>query len=420
MSEAESRESLVGLERALTEFGPMAHVYVRPIGLLSGRCAAEMVAEGTARPVAGGPIAMTACAIQIRAGRRRAHRAVVGMPELWDWARQAGTTSHILTLLERIEAPRAGIAGGPHIMGVVNVTPDSFSDGGEHLDPAAALAHCGALAAEGADILDIGGESTRPGAAPVPPEEELSRVRPVLEGLRKARAELAGVAVSIDTRHAAVMRAALATGADMINDVTALTGDPASLAVATGSAARIVLVHMQGTPETMNVAPLYDDVALDVFDYLEARIEACLAAGIEPRRLIIDPGIGFGKGGRENLELLRALPLFHGLGCPILLGLSRKGLGVSRGSVTPAQRLPLSLAAAMHALSSGVQMLRVHDVAATRQVVALWRRLDEFEPWRTRWVVGRPSCMDPAPPERLSRRPLRRRRARSRHREDPR
>jgi dihydropteroate synthase len=260
-------------------------------------------------------------------------------------------------------------------MGVVNVTPDSFSDGGLFLDPGNALAHCESLLAAGAHILDIGGESTRPGALPVAPAVELERVRPLLEALRTRRATMPGVELSIDTRHADVMRFALATGVDIVNDVTALTGDPASLAVAAASRASIVLMHMQGTPETMNVAPGYDDVVLDVYDYLEERIDACVAAGIGRERLVVDPGIGFGKRGAQSLELLRHVAVFHGLGCPILLGVSRKGLGTAVQSLPPAERVPTSLAAAMHALSQGVQCLRVHDVAATRQVVELWRRL---------------------------------------------
>jgi len=197
----------------------------------------------------------------------------------------------------------------------------------------------------------------------------------VLEALQARRATMPGVEVSIDTRHAEIMRYALSTGVDIINDVSALTGDPGSMAVAAASTARIVLMHMQGTPQTMNVGPAYEDIALDVYDYLEARIDACVAAGIDRSRLIVDPGIGFGKRGQQNLELLRQLALYHGLGCPILLGVSRKGLGGGLESLPPDQRVPSSLAAAMHALSAGVQYLRVHDVAATRQVVDLWRRL---------------------------------------------
>ncbi|MBX6322008.1 MAG: dihydropteroate synthase, partial [Rhodospirillaceae bacterium] len=283
----------------------------------------------------------------------------------------------VATLMERIAAPRPAWVARPRLMGVVNVTPDSFSDGGLNLDPAAALVRCEALAAAGADILDIGGESTRPGAAPVPPAEELARVRPVLEGLRARRDRLPGVLVSIDTRHAAVMRAALEAGVDIINDVTALAGDPDSLGVAAASPAYVVLTHMRGTPQTMNVAPAYDDVALDVFDELEARVEACVAAGIARERLVVDPGLGFGKRGRHNLAILRALPLFHGLGCPILIGASRKGLGGGLSELPPRERVPSSLAAAFHALACGVQILRVHDVAETRQVVALWTALSQ-------------------------------------------
>ncbi|MGH6962143.1 MAG: dihydropteroate synthase, partial [Dongiaceae bacterium] len=268
--------------------------------------------------------------------------------------------------------PRAA----PQLMGIVNVTPDSFSDGGIHADPAAAIAHALGLAAAGADILDIGGESTRPGAAPVSPAAELARVLPVLEDLAQRRAaSLPGVVLSIDTRHALVMRAALAAGVDIINDVTALGGDPDSLAVAVASDACIVLMHMQGEPWTMNTAPAYDNVALDVFDYLESRIETCIAAGIDRRRLIVDPGLGFGKRHTQNTAILRSLGLFHGLGCPILLGASRKGFAPGHKAMEPQQRLPASLAAAMHGLSVGVQYLRVHDVAETRQVVELWQRL---------------------------------------------
>jgi dihydropteroate synthase len=265
-------------------------------------------------------------------------------------------------------------------MGIVNATPDSFSDGGQHLDPAAAVAHGQRLAESGADILDIGGESTRPGATPVDAAEEAARVLPVLQGLASVRASIPRLLLSIDTRHASVMRAALTTDIDIINDVTALAGDPESLAVAADCQARIVLMHMQGEPRNMNVAPSYDDVALDVFDFLESRVAACVAAGIARERLIVDPGIGFGKRGWHNLAILRALALFHGLGCPVLLGASRKGLGLaSERDMAPKDRLPLSLAAAAHALNQGVQFLRVHDVAETWRVVELWRRLNEPE-----------------------------------------
>jgi dihydropteroate synthase len=366
------------LDRELADLPVGTRIYLRPIGLLNGSAAEGMRAEGRACALAGGPLAFPACEVQIR-GRESTRRLVAEIADLRAWAADRATPAavRIATLLDRIAAPRPGTADGPRLMGVVNVTPDSFSDGGEHIDAGAALARCRDLALAGAGIIDIGGESTRPGAVPVSPAKELARVQPVLEGLQAMRGDLAGIELSIDTRHSLVMRAATVAGADIINDVTALTGDPAALAAAAESNARVVLMHMQGEPATMNRAPAYDDVVLDVFDFLEARVQACEAAGIDRQRLIVDPGIGFGKRSPQNLAILRALTLFHGLGCPILLGVSRKGLIGGMGSVPPKERLPTSLAAAMQALSHGAQMLRVHDVAETRQVIELWRRLNE-------------------------------------------
>jgi dihydropteroate synthase len=370
--------SLATLDREAADLSVPARLYLRPICLLNGSAAGAMLADGRACALAGGPLAMSVCEVQIRT-TQGTRRIVAEIADLQAWVAERTTPAagRVAALLDRIAAPRLGLAAGLRLMGVVNVTPDSFSDGGEHVDAAAALAHCRELASDGAGILDIGGESTRPGAAPVSPAEELARVLPVLKGLQAMRGDMPGIELSIDTRHSLVMRAATVAGADIINDVTALTGDPAALATAAASSARVVLMHMQGEPATMNLAPAYDDVALDVFDFLEARIEACVAAGIDRQRLIVDPGIGFGKRSPENLAIIRALPLFHGLGCPILLGVSRKGLGAGMEAIPPRQRLPSSLAAAMHALCHGVQMLRVHDVAETRQVVELWRRLNE-------------------------------------------
>jgi len=358
-----------------------ARVYLSPSALGPLAVMAPMVAAAAALPLAGGPLAISACEIAIRESAR-VSRAAASLAETRNWAaRQGGPVgARVARLLDDMSRPRQGPRGEPLskplIMGIVNATPDSFSDGGEHFDPAAAIAHGQRLAHAGADILDIGGESTRPGAAPVAPHDEAARVLPVLQGLSQLRASFPQLLLSIDTRHAAVMRAALAHGIDIINDVTALTGDPESLAVAARSNAAVVLTHMQGEPRTMNLAPRYDDVALDVFDYLEARIAACTAAGIARERLILDPGIGFGKRGPQNLAILRALALYHGLGCPLLLGASRKALGSeSEGRLAPKERLPTSLAAAMHALNLGVQFLRVHDVAETRRVVDLWTRL---------------------------------------------
>jgi len=351
---------------------------VRPLGLLQGEAAAIMVARGEARRLAGGPLAFSSCEIVTRiAGETR--RLVANLPEAQQWALEADDTvlgERLETRLDLLSRPRDGIEDGPLLMGIVNVTPDSFSDGGEHLDPEAAVAFALDQAGAGASILDIGGESTRPGATAVDAAAEIGRVAPVLERLARRRGEHPGLLLSIDTRHAAVMRAALAHSVDIINDVSALTDDPESLAVAAASRGRIVLMHKRGEPTEMNVAPRYDDVALEVFDEIEARVEAAIAAGVERSRLIVDPGIGFAKRSRENLALLRALPLFHGLGCPILLGLSRKALiGGEQRRLTPKERLPGSLAAAMYALDQGVQILRVHDVRESRQVIDLWRAI---------------------------------------------
>jgi len=277
------------------------------------------------------------------------------------------------SLIERIERPRAPIAGltldRPRLMGIVNVTPDSFSDGGRWLDPGAAVAHGLQLQAEGADILDIGGESTRPGAEPIGVDEELRRVIPVISGLaRQVR-----VPISIDTRHAEVMRQAAAAGARIVNDVAALGHDPDALRVAAESGLPVVLMHAQGDPRTMQLDPRYDDVVLDVYDWLEGRIAVCEAAGIARERIVVDPGIGFGKTLDHNLALLASLSIFHGLGCPILLGASRKSfIGRLSGGAPADRRMPGSVAAALVGAAQGAQLLRVHDVAATRQALAVW------------------------------------------------
>jgi len=275
-------------------------------------------------------------------------------------------------LLQRLGQPRADVAGiamdRPRIMGVVNVTPDSFSDGGRYLDAEAAIEHGLQLEAEGADILDIGGESTRPGSEPASLEEECRRVLPVIAGLAKrSRARL-----SIDTRKAEVMRRAALEGAHLINDVSALMHDPRSMEIAAALALPVVLMHAQGDPRTMQDDPRYDDVVLDVYDALEARVEACERAGIPRARLIVDPGIGFGKTVAHNLQLLGALSLFHGLGCPVMLGASRKSFIGRLSGAGAGERLPGSIAAALLGAAQGVQLLRVHDVAATRQALVVW------------------------------------------------
>ncbi|MFN3310711.1 MAG: dihydropteroate synthase [Thermomonas sp.] len=257
----------------------------------------------------------------------------------------------------------------PRVMGIVNVTPDSFSDGGAHADPEAAIAHGLRLVAEGADILDVGGESTRPGAAPVTVAEELRRVLPVVAGLA-ARVD---VPISIDTRHAEVMRAAVEAGAGMINDVQALRGEGA-LEAATELGVPVVLMHMQGLPGTMQEAPHYDDVVGEVHRFLAERIFACEMAGIARRNLVVDPGFGFGKTTVHNLQLLAQLRRFTELGVPVLAGLSRKrSIGELTGREEPRARVAGSVAAHLIAAQNGAMLVRTHDVAPTVDALKVWQ-----------------------------------------------
>jgi dihydropteroate synthase len=253
----------------------------------------------------------------------------------------------------------------PLVMGVVNVTPDSFYDGGRHADPAAAVAHARRLVEEGADLLDVGGESTRPGAAPVAADEELTRILPVLAGVADR-----AVPVSVDTMKPEVMRAALAHGAAIINDVTALAA-PDALETVAASDAAVCLMHMQGSPRTMQANPVYADVTAEVRDFLRGRAEACVSAGIGRDRIVVDPGFGFGKTVEHNLTLLARLGEIAALGFPVLAGWSRKS---SLGRITgrPAEeRLAGSVAAAVIAVQRGARIVRVHDVAATRDALAV-------------------------------------------------
>lgn len=258
-------------------------------------------------------------------------------------------------------------------MGIVNVTPDSFSDGGQFDTVEGAVAHGLMLAEEGADILDIGGESTRPGAEPVSEEEELSRILPVIEKLsRQTNASL-----SIDTRKPGVARAAVDAGATVWNDVSALTFEDNSVAIAAELACDIVLMHAQGAPQTMQDSPHYVDVVAEVKAFLAARIEVCVAAGVDRQRLIVDPGIGFGKSTAHNLQLLAHLDELSALDCPIMLGASRKRFiaAIDRDSAA-ATRLGGSLAAALAGVGKGASILRVHDVAATRQALAVSKAIE--------------------------------------------
>jgi dihydropteroate synthase len=259
----------------------------------------------------------------------------------------------------------------PQIMGIVNTTPDSFSDGGLHAAATDAIAGGLAMVVAGADILDIGGESTRPGAQTVQTAEEIARTAPVIEGLR---AEGFTGTISIDTRKADVARAALAAGADMINDVSGFTYDPDLAGVAARAGVPVCVMHGPVDPATMHLDPQYDDVLLDVYDFLEQRIAALEAEGVARARIICDPGIGFGKTLEHNLALLARLSLFHSLGVPILLGASRKKFIGTIGNAPQARdRAPGSIAVALAGLTQGVQFVRVHDVAQTAQAIALWR-----------------------------------------------
>ena len=252
-------------------------------------------------------------------------------------------------------------------MGIVNVTPDSFSDGGRYLDHAAAVRHGLDLAAAGAAILDVGGESTRPGAEPVSEAEELRRVVPVVRDL----ASTAGVPVSVDTAKASVAEAALEAGAVLVNDVSAGLADPEMLSVVARHGAGYVAMHMIGTPRTMQDDPIYDDVVREVGEFLAARVEAAVAAGIRSDALLVDPGIGFGKEPEHNTEILRRLNEFQSLGFPILVGTSRKSFLGAFGGGSPGERLEASLATAVLAVERGADLVRVHDVAATAKALRI-------------------------------------------------
>jgi dihydropteroate synthase len=325
--------------------------YLRPISLVFGPDSRRLIAAGDALPLGGmGHIGFTHVEVLERGGGR-----------------------HILPIskiqhspeLARIAAPRPKLAGlgmeRARIMGIVNVTPDSFSDGGKLETAQAGIRHGKRLAEEGADILDIGGESTRPGSNTVEIEEELARIIPVIEGLSGSHL------VSVDTRKAVVMSAALKAGAKIINDVSALGHDAGSAGIAAAGQAPVILMHAQGEPKTMQLNPRYTDVLLDVYDALSERVAFAVAAGIPRANICIDPGIGFGKTYKQNLELMAGHSIFHGLGVPVLVGLSRKSIvgAVTREKVA-AKRAAGSVGGALAAVMQGAHMLRVHDVAETR------------------------------------------------------
>ena len=358
-------ETLEAPVRGLTVPGESA-LYLRPLGLQHhcGTCSAadRLLGGGRARFSSVEVVVRTPHRIVAFAGQLDALRA---------WAMHEGCQEQFDAAVVNLTRRRQPLFGRswdrPLVMGIVNVSPDSFYDGRARRTVRDAVSHAHALIAAGADVLDIGGVSTRPGAGRIGWAEEAERVVPVIEAALGF-----GVPVSVDTSKTPVMRAALEAGASIINDVTALTGDPESLGFAAKARVPVVLMHMQGTPRTMQDNPVYDCAPLDVADYLASRIAACQRAGLSPGSLIVDPGIGFGKTADHNAALLARIGILHGLGAPVLVGVSRKSLvgHLSRGEA-PEDRLGGSLSLGLGAVEQGVQILRVHDVAETRQALAV-------------------------------------------------
>ncbi len=347
-------------------------IYLRPTAFVD----APFGYDGRVARLAGGLTWFSAVEIDVLDGRSRVSTRLVPVEAMGDMVEQLGQPAR--TAWINLTSPRAPLALGPRVirldqpqvMAILNVTPDSFSDGGRNEGRAAEAAH--EMAAQGAAIIDVGGESTRPGSAAVWEGDEIERVLPVVRQLAAS-----GTALSIDTRKAAVMEAALAVGPAVFNDVSGLLYDPRSMEVAARSGCPVVLMHHQGAPETMQVAPHYDrPVLFEVYDWLEARIATAVAAGIDRAKIIVDPGIGFGKNVAHNLQLMNGLALFHALGCPLLLGASRKRMIGALSNEAPAdRRLGGSVALALKAAEQGAQILRVHDVPETVQALRVWRGL---------------------------------------------
>lgn len=355
-------------------------VYIRPIALVDS----PQSEEGAAIRLGGGLVYASRFALIRRRegavvsrqilGAREVPAAIAGLPEALaaqvQWAALQAVHAPLVCGARTIRLHQ------PQVLGILNITPDSFSDGGQFLDdPEVAMTHAAAMLEAGAAIIDVGGESTRPGSAAVWEGDELKRVIPVVE-----RLSAMGAAISVDTRRVAVMAAALAAGGHIINDVSALRHDPRALEFAVQSGAPVVLMHAPGGQgegsDDLHANGTYSDVVLDVFDWLAARRDAALAAGIARDRIVLDPGIGFGKTLAENLALMNALPLFHALGQPLLVGASRKRMIGALSNEAPAHlRLGGSIMLAVKAAQAGVQLLRVHDVAQTVQALHVWRGL---------------------------------------------
>ncbi len=355
--------------------GPVDNkIYAQPLGILRGCVASDAVKAGHARWLVGGPSAFTMIKIIFRDGRTRRAEELVPIFRLDKYIReltsfQQEEISTQLINISEVRAPRGSLMWQrPLLQGIVNVTPDSFSDGGRYAQTDEAIAHARKLVEAGADLIDIGGESTRPGAAKVTIEQELDRVIPVIAGLSDI-----SVPISIDTRNQQVMACAMKAGASIINDVSALGHDDRAPAYAAEVNCPVILMHAQNNPDNMQDNPQYDDVVLDVYDYLEKRLEICQNTGIDRERLIIDPGIGFGKTVEHNIALMTSLSLFHGLGVPLLLGVSRKSfIGHITAEKNTDERLAGSLAFGQMGYDQGVQILRVHDVKESRQARDAW------------------------------------------------
>jgi len=344
----------------------MARTFIRPTGFVDS----PFGHDGKVARLAGGLNWFTSVELIHEDGRRELV-PVEGIEARFDEGMAADWA--------RIVAPRASLQLGertirldqPQVMGIINATPDSFSDGGAYADAGAAAEAGAVMASQGAAIIDVGGESTRPGASEVWEGDEIERVLPVVKQLAGG-----GCAVSIDTRKSAVMSAAIDTGAAMVNDVSALTWDPLSAELVAKAGVPVVLMHHRGDPATMQDAPRYDDALVEVYEWLEDRIAAAEEAGIARHNILVDPGIGFGKTVAHNLELLNGLALLHGLGCPIVIGASRKRMiGALAGEAPADQRLAGSLALALKAVEQGAQVVRVHDVPETVQALKVWRGL---------------------------------------------
>ncbi len=348
--------------------------YLRPIALAES----PQAEHGGAVRLGGGLAFASRFAVIGRAGGKIVSRELYSVRELE--AALPGLPEEIALQwadLQRVHAPlvcgaRTIRLDQPQVMGILNVTPDSFSDGGEFLDrPDVAQAHAAAMLEAGAAIVDVGGESTRPGAPAVWEGDELKRVIPVVERLAAM-----GAAISVDTRRAAVMEAALAAGAHLFNDVSALRHDPRSLELAARTGLPVVLMHAPGEGEDLHGKAGYADPVLDVFDWLRARRDEAMAAGIARERIVLDPGLGFGKSLADNLAIMNRLALFQGLGVPLLLGVSRKRMiGALSNEAKVDARLGGSLALALRGVDRGAQMVRVHDVPETVQMVHVWRGL---------------------------------------------